>query len=97
AAGQGLTGLMKHWDNPACGGVPLPDHGLGRPAAIGALPKLHGGGRVLEKRGLKIVRSLVGSYVTSLEMAGCSITVTQLDDKLTGLWDDRIHTAALRW
>jgi dihydroxyacetone kinase-like protein len=53
--------------------------------------------RILEKRGLTVTRSLVGSYVTSLEMAGCSITVTQLDDKLTGLWDDRVHTAALRW
>ena len=53
--------------------------------------------RILEKRGLTIARSLVGSYVTSLEMAGCSITVTMLDDKLTALWDDPVHTAALRW
>jgi dihydroxyacetone kinase-like protein len=53
--------------------------------------------RILEKRGQTVTRSLVGSYVTSLEMAGCSITVTQLDDKLTALWDDRVHTAALRW
>jgi dihydroxyacetone kinase-like protein len=53
--------------------------------------------RILEKRGLIIARSLVGSYVTSLEMAGCSITVTLLDDKLTELWDDHVHTAALRW
>jgi hypothetical protein len=52
--------------------------------------------RILEKRGLAVTRSLVGSYVTSLEMAGCSITVTFLDDKLTALWDDPVHTAALR-
>jgi dihydroxyacetone kinase-like protein len=51
----------------------------------------------LEKRGIKIRRSLVGSYVTSLEMAGCSITVSLLDDEMTGLWDAPVHTAALRW
>jgi dihydroxyacetone kinase len=43
------------------------------------------------------VRSLVGSYVTSLEMAGCSITVTLLDDQLTALWDAPVQTPALRW
>jgi dihydroxyacetone kinase-like protein len=53
--------------------------------------------RILEKRGLTVARSLVGSYVTSLEMAGCSITLTQLNQKLTTLWDDTVHTAALRW
>ena len=53
--------------------------------------------RILEKRGLAVRRSLVGSYVTSLEMAGCSITVTMLDDRLTALWDEPVHTAALRW
>jgi phosphoenolpyruvate---glycerone phosphotransferase subunit DhaK len=51
----------------------------------------------LEKRGIKIRRSLVGSYVTSLEMAGCSITVSLLDDEMTGLWDAPVHTAALHW
>jgi dihydroxyacetone kinase-like protein len=53
--------------------------------------------RVLAGRGLTIVRSLVGSYVTSLEMAGCSITVTLLDDQLTALWDAPVQTPALRW
>ena len=36
-------------------------------------------------------------YVTSLDMAGCSITVTMLDDEMLELWDDPVHTAALRW
>ena len=54
--------------------------------------------RILEERGrLNVARSLIGSYVTSLEMAGCSITVTSLDAKLTAFWDDHVHTAALRW
>jgi dihydroxyacetone kinase-like protein len=51
----------------------------------------------LEKRGIKIRRSLVGNYVTSLEMAGCSITVSLLDDNTAKLWDAPVHTAALRW
>jgi dihydroxyacetone kinase-like protein len=51
----------------------------------------------LEKLGFRIRRSLVGSYVTSLEMAGCSITVSLLDAETTALWDAPVHTAALRW
>jgi dihydroxyacetone kinase-like protein len=53
--------------------------------------------RQLSKRGVKVTRSLVGNYVTSLDMAGCSITVTVLDAQLTALWDAPVHTAALRW
>lgn len=51
----------------------------------------------LEKRGIRIVRSLVGNYVTSLEMAGCSLTVSLVDDDLVKWWDTPVHTAALRW
>lgn len=53
--------------------------------------------RLLEKRGLRIARSLVGSYVTSLEMAGCSLTVSLLDAETSALWDAPVRTAALRW
>jgi dihydroxyacetone kinase-like protein len=52
---------------------------------------------LLEKRGIRIRRSLVGNYVTSLEMAGCSVTVTLLDDEIARLWDAPVRTAALRW
>jgi dihydroxyacetone kinase-like protein len=48
-------------------------------------------------RNLTVARSLVGNYTTSLDMAGCSITVSQFDDELIGLWDKPLHTAALRW
>jgi dihydroxyacetone kinase-like protein len=51
----------------------------------------------LEAKGFRIRRSLVGSYVTSLEMAGCSITVSLLDGEATRLWDAPVHTPALRW
>jgi dihydroxyacetone kinase-like protein len=53
--------------------------------------------RQLARHGLKVSRSLVGNYVTSLDMAGCSITVTLLDTEITRLWDAPVHTAALRW
>jgi dihydroxyacetone kinase-like protein len=53
--------------------------------------------KLLEGAGLTIARNLTGSYVTSLEMAGCSITVTALDPKLRALWDAPVHTAGLRW
>ena len=51
----------------------------------------------LEQRGITATRSLVGDYITSLEMAGASITLLKLDDELTELWDAPVHTAALRW
>lgn len=50
-----------------------------------------------EERGLSVARSLVGSYVTSLDMAGCSITLSLLDDEAKRLWDAPVHTAGLRW
>ena len=53
--------------------------------------------KIFEKRGVSAVRSLVGSYVTSLDMAGCSITLSRLDDELVGYWDAPVNTAALRW
>jgi phosphoenolpyruvate---glycerone phosphotransferase subunit DhaK len=51
----------------------------------------------LRKAGLEPVRNLVGSYITSLEMAGASLTVLELNDELIRLWDTPVHTAALRW
>ncbi|MGQ0521476.1 MAG: dihydroxyacetone kinase subunit DhaK, partial [Actinomycetota bacterium] len=53
--------------------------------------------RFLGDRGITIGRSLVGSYITSLEMAGCSITLLRLDDELKRLWDAPVVTPGLRW
>ncbi len=53
--------------------------------------------RLCAGQGLKIARSMVGNYTTSLEMAGCSITLVALDDEMIELWDTPVHTAALRW
>ena len=51
----------------------------------------------LRKLGLNPARNLVGSYITSLEMAGASLTLLELDDAMTALWDAPVHTPALRW
>jgi dihydroxyacetone kinase-like protein len=53
--------------------------------------------RFWEKHQVRIARSLVGNFTTSLDMAGCSLTLTLLDDELIRLWDTPVHTAALRW
>lgn len=69
------------------GGTPLLELYMLLNRAIGQLTWL----------GFKPVRFLVGNYTTALEMAGASLTVTLLDGELKSLWDDPVHTAALRW
>jgi len=53
--------------------------------------------QIASRHGLKIVRNLVGSYITSLEMAGTSITLLRMNDQLCKLWDAPVETPALRW
>ena len=57
----------------------------------------HLAGEHLREAGLDPVRSLVGNYTTSLEMAGASLTITLLDEELKSLWDAPVVTPALRW
>ena len=96
-ADEMVGAILADCDHPRSGDVLLFVNGFGGTPAIELYLMYNAARRILEKRGLTIARSLVGSYVTSLDMAGCSITVTQLDGKLTALWDDHVHTAALRW
>jgi len=51
----------------------------------------------LKERNIKVARSLVGNYVTSLDMAGCSLTLVGADDEILDLWDAPVNTPALRW
>jgi dihydroxyacetone kinase-like protein len=69
------------------GGTPLSELYL----MYGAVRKL------LEPAGIVVARSLVGNFVTSLDMAGCSMTVSMLDEEMKRHWDAPVHTAALRW
>ncbi len=96
-AEQMVGAILADYDRPAAGDVLLFVNGFGGTPTIELYLMYNAARRILEKRGLAIARSLVGSYVTSLEMAGCSITVTLLDAKLSAFWDDHVHTAALRW
>ena len=52
---------------------------------------------ILKGKGITIARNLVGSYITSLEMAGCSISLLRLDDEMTRFWDAPVNTPGLRW
>jgi phosphoenolpyruvate---glycerone phosphotransferase subunit DhaK len=53
--------------------------------------------RILGGKNITIARSLVGNYITSLDMAGCSITLVRLDEETIKYWDAPVHTPALRW
>jgi dihydroxyacetone kinase-like protein len=52
---------------------------------------------ILEKSGVRIARSLVGPYMTSLEMAGCSVTLLKADEEMLRLWDAPVRTPGMRW
>ncbi len=51
----------------------------------------------LDDLGIRVERQLVGNFITSLDMAGCSITLLRLDDELLRLWDAPVWTPTLRW
>jgi dihydroxyacetone kinase-like protein len=72
-------------------------NGMGGTPLIELYVVYHKVAAMCAERGLTIERNLVGSYITSLDMAGCSITLLKLDDEMVRLWDAPVHTAALRW
>jgi dihydroxyacetone kinase-like protein len=53
--------------------------------------------KLLDLAGITVARSLVGNYITSLEMAGCSVTLLKVDDEMVRLWDAPVNTPGLRW
>jgi phosphoenolpyruvate---glycerone phosphotransferase subunit DhaK len=84
-------------DMQAQGEVLLLVNGFGGTPLMELYLMYHAARTVLSRARVRVVRSLVGNYVTSLEMAGCSITVCMLTDEMKQLWDEPVHTAALRW
>jgi dihydroxyacetone kinase-like protein len=96
-ADEMLGTILSDGDVKPFDGVLLLVNGFGGTPAMELYIMYNAARRILEKRGLAVMRALVGSYVTSLEMAGCSITITPLNEKLVALWDDPVHTVALRW
>jgi phosphoenolpyruvate---glycerone phosphotransferase subunit DhaK len=53
--------------------------------------------KIMDKAGITVARNLVGNYITSLEMAGCSVTLLRADEESIRLWDAPVNTAGLRW
>ena len=72
-------------------------NGMGGTPLIELYLMYHEVDRILKGRGITVARSLVGSYITSLEMAGCSVTLLRVDDDVVRLWDAPVRTPALRW
>ena len=72
-------------------------NGFGATPLIELYLLYHEASRMLDAAGLKPSRSLVGSYVTSLDMAGASITISLLDGDGARFWDAPVHTPAFRW
>ena len=72
-------------------------NGMGGTPLIELYLMYHEVATILDKAKVRVARSLVGPYITSLEMAGCSVTLLKVDDDLLRLWDAPVHTPALRW
>jgi dihydroxyacetone kinase-like protein len=96
-AAELVGAILRDLAAPRGAEVLLLVNGFGATPLMELYLMVHSAQRRLTEAGLKVVRYLTGSYVTSLDMAGCSITVTVLDPDLRALWDAPVHTAALRW
>lgn len=96
-AAEMIGAILKDLGEAASGEVLLFVNGFGATPAMELYVMYEAAARQVQAAGLSISRALVGNYVTSLDMAGCSLTVTVLDDEIRALWDAPVHTAALRW
>lgn len=83
--------------DPGSGGVLAFVNGMGGTPLLELYLMYHEVSQLLEKAGVRVQRSLVGSYITSLEMAGCSVTLLTMDDEFLRLWDAPVRTPGLRW
>ncbi|MGE0212434.1 MAG: dihydroxyacetone kinase subunit DhaK [Parvibaculaceae bacterium] len=97
AAAEMAGAILGDFGTQAKGDALLLVNGFGGTPLMELYLMYHAARALLEKQGVRAVRSLVGNYVTSLDMAGCSVTVTRLDTEMARLWDSPVHTPALRW
>ena len=96
-AAEMIEAIHKDFGDQAKGNAILLGNGFGGTPLMELYLMNHCVEQELAGSGITIARSLVGNYVTSLEMAGCSVTLSLVDDELLGLWDAPVHTAGLRW
>ncbi len=89
--------ILSDLDFTGGDGVIAMVNGMGGTPLIELYLMYHEVAQLLEKAGVTVARSLVGNYITSLEMAGCSVTLVKADDDLVGLWDAPVNTPGLRW
>jgi dihydroxyacetone kinase-like protein len=92
-----VSAIVRDLGSRATGEAMLLVNGFGGTPALELYVVYRAAHRLLDKQGITVTRSLVGNYVTSLEMAGTSITVSMFDDELHRLWDAPVHTPALHW
>jgi dihydroxyacetone kinase-like protein len=98
AIAREMLGVILHDLSPRPGAeVLLLVNGYGGTPAMELYLMVNSANRILRDAGLVASRVLAGAYVTSIEMAGCSLTLTLLDDELAGLWDAPVMMPALRW
>lgn len=89
--------ICKDFGDTASGDALLFVNGFGATPLMELYVMYNSAHQRLRDRGLTVSRSMVGNYVTSLDMAGCSITVTRLSNEFKDYWDAPVHTPALRW
>ncbi len=89
--------VLADLDFTGGGGVLAFVNGMGATPMLELYVMYHEVATILEKAGVTVARALVGPYITSLDMAGCSVTLLKLDDELLRLWDAPVRTPALRW
>ncbi len=96
-AEQLIAAIVGDLANPKSDEALLLINGFGGTPLIELYVMYNSARRSLERRGVRVVRSLVGNFVTSLDMTGCSVTVSVLDPEMVRLWDSPVRTVALRW
>ncbi len=92
-----LAPILADLDFTGGDGVLAFVNGMGGTPLIEQYVMFHEVVTILGKSGITVARSLVGPYITSLDMAGCSVTLLKVDDELLRLWDAPVRTPALRW
>ena len=95
--GEMVDAIVKDLENKATGEALLFVNGFGGTPAMELYLVYEVVKKKLAGTGINIARSLVGNYITSLDMAGCSVTITAMEEKFKELWDAPVHTPSLRW
>jgi dihydroxyacetone kinase-like protein len=92
-----VSPILSDYDFTGGGGVIVFMNGMGATPLIELYVMYNEVANILGKAGIPIARSLVGPYITSLDMAGCSVTLLKADDEILRLWDAPVRTPGLRW